>query len=99
MATPMTNYTVDMEQTGLSGWISYREPLLSLRFAYEHFFSSVYIFIPGDEQWAFYCRGAGARQATDRRTEILQRIATEVRKQHAPSAVVQINDFSIELRF
>lgn len=99
MATPLTNYTVEMEQTGLSGWVSYREPLLSLRFAYEHFFSSVYIFVPGDDQWAFYCRGANARQAAERRAEILQRIASEVRNKHAPSAIVQINDFGIELRF
>jgi len=99
MATPPTNYTIEMQLTGLSGWISYRESLLSLRFAYEHLLNSIYIFVPGDDQWAAYCRSAGAKGATTRRTEILQRVATEVRSQHAPRAVVQISDYGIEILF
>ncbi|WP_128547900.1 hypothetical protein [Larkinella soli] len=99
MATPLTNYTVEMEQTGLSGWISYREPLLSLRFAYERMLTSVYIFVPGDGQWAAYCRSSGARNATTRRAEIIQRIANEVRNRHSSTGGVQISDFGIEVLF
>ncbi|GAB3323897.1 hypothetical protein GCM10027299_20580 [Larkinella ripae] len=98
MATPLTTYTVEMEHTGLSGWISYREPLLTLRFAYERMLTSIYIFVPGDEQWPAYCRSAGAKTATLRRAEIIQRIAAELRNQQSPS-MVQINDFGIEVVF
>ena len=99
MAPPLTNYTIEMEWTGLAGWINYRESLLSLRFAYERMLTSIYIFVPGDEQWAAYCRSAGAKNATARRTEILERVATEVCNQHAPLAMVQVNDYGIELLF
>ena len=99
MASPLTNYSVEMEESGLSGWVNYREPFISLRFAYEHFFKSVVIFVPGNDQWAFYCRGAKSRQASDRRTEIMARIADEVRRQHAPEAAVRISDFGIELTY
>ncbi|MGA0557020.1 hypothetical protein ACO2Q8_10240 [Larkinella sp. VNQ87] len=98
MATPLTNYTVEMEHTGLSGWVNYREPMLTLRFSYERMLTSIYIFVPGDGQWPAYCRSAGARTATPRRDEIIQRIATELRIQHA-SSMVQINEFGIEVMF
>ncbi|MFC5411335.1 hypothetical protein ACFPMF_18580 [Larkinella bovis] len=98
MATPLTTYTVEMEQTGLSGWISYREPLLTLRFAYERMLTSIYIFVPGDEQWSAYCRSSRAQTAALRRSEIIHRIAAELRNQQAPS-MVQINDFGIEVMF
>jgi hypothetical protein len=98
MATPLNNYIVEMEHTGLSGWISYRESMLTLRFSYERMLTSIYVFVPGDEQWPAYCRSAGAKTATPRRTEIIQRLATELRNQQAPS-MVQINDFGIEVVF
>ncbi|WP_460634366.1 hypothetical protein [Larkinella harenae] len=98
MATPLNHYTVEMEHTGLSGWISYRESMLTLRFSYERMLTSIYVFVPGDEQWPAYCRSSGAKIATPRRAEIMQRIATELRNQQAPS-MVQINDFGIEVMF
>lgn len=98
MANPLNTYTVDMEHTGLSGWISYRESMLTLRFSYERMLTSIFVFVPGDEQWAAYCRSAGAKTATPRRAEIIQRLATELRNQQSPS-MVQINDFGIEVMF
>ncbi|MRS61179.1 hypothetical protein [Larkinella terrae] len=98
MATPLTNYTVEMEHTGLSGWISYRESMVTLRFAYERMLTSIYVFIPGDEQWSAYCRSSGAKTATPRRSEIIHRLVTELRNQQAPS-MVQINEFGIEIVF
>ncbi|WP_234736013.1 hypothetical protein [Tellurirhabdus bombi] len=99
MATPLSQYVVELENAGYSGWVAYREPALALRFAYERSLNSAYIYIPGDDQWASYCRSAGAKPAAERRAEILQRIATEVKKLQTAAAVVQINDFGIELLF
>lgn len=98
MATPLTHYTVEIEQTGLSGWINYRESMLTLRFSYERMLTSLYVFVPGNEQWSAYCRSSGARTAGSRRTEIIQRIAAELRAQQA-SSMVQINDYGIEVLF
>ncbi|MFD1142796.1 hypothetical protein ACFQ4C_16845 [Larkinella insperata] len=98
MATPLTHYTVEMEHSGLSGWINYRESMLTLRFSYERMLTSLYVFVPGDEQWSAYCRSSGARTATPRRTEIIQRIAAELRTQQA-SSMVQINEYGIEVVF
>ncbi|WP_266362552.1 hypothetical protein [Tellurirhabdus rosea] len=97
MATPLTQYVVELEQSGPSGWVNYREPALALRFAYEQLLNSAYIFVPGDEQWPAYCRSAGARSASQRRSEIMQRIAADLAKRR--SALANVNDFGIELLF
>ena len=90
---------VEIGQSGRGGTIIYFEAAGSLAFDWEFATNGVDMFVATPEQWDANCRSRNASWAEGRRQEILERVAEEVCKQKATSAVVTIDDNWVHFAF
>ena len=93
------SYAVEIGQTGRGGTIPYSERGSVFSFDWEFAINGVDMFVPTPEQWDAYCQSRGAVWAQGKRHDILGRVAEEVRRQKAASAVVTIEDNWIHFAF
>jgi hypothetical protein len=93
------NYEVKFTTKGRGGWVYYIEDGKTLPFDWDITTAGFDIYVPTSEEWTAFCDGHNALQAKDRREEILQRIAEEVRKQKAKTAKVSIDETGISFSF
>ena len=92
-------FTVEIEQTGRGGTITYTEDQGSLSFDWEFASSGADVFVAPPAQWDANCTSRGAAWAVSRRQEILERVADEVRRQKALGSVITIEDQWIHFEF
>jgi len=92
-------YTVEIEQSGRGGTIRYVENGEALSFDWEFAMDGADVFVPAAEQWDTFCAGRNAGWAKGRRSDILERVAAEVREQKAKCSTVTIDDTWIHFAF
>lgn len=95
----MNDYEVEIIDCGRSGDVIYKEQESSMSFWWELSTVGAMISIPSDEMWNAFCERENASWAKDRKAEIVERMASETRRQKAASAVIDIEDEWIHLKF
>ncbi len=93
------NYQVRIEDHGRAGNVEYIERGSMLKFWWEFTMTGAAIWIPTAQEWANFCQEQRAVWAIDRRQEIVERIAEQVKEKRASSAKIKITDQWIELEF
>ncbi len=92
-------YQVTITQKGPGGWDIYTEGGRKLAFEWQFSAEGVAISVPTPQGWDDYCEKNDAGWAKGRRQEILERIAQEVRRKKAKTAVISYEDDWIILSF
>lgn len=95
----MNDYEVEITTSGRSGDVIYKEQNNALSFWWEFSTKGVMISIPSDEKWKAFCERGNAAWAKERKSEIVNRIAAETKRQKASSSVIGIEDEWINLTF
>jgi len=93
------DYQVQITQNGRDGVDYFIEGDSRLPFYWEFTMGGVAIEVPTLEEWDGYCDIKRAPRAKGRRQEILVKLANEVRRRKAKSAVISIEDNWIILTF
>ena len=99
MQNQTNEYEIEITSGGRSGDIIYKEQGDSLSFWWEFSTDGAMISIPSDKKWNAYCEGENAAWATNRKPEIVERMAAETHRQKASSARIEIEDEWIYLKF
>lgn len=95
----MVEYEVEITSEGRSGNVLYKEQEGCLNFWWEFSADGAFINIPSNENWDNFCERSNASWGKDRKLEIVQRVASETKRQKAPSAEIEIQDEWINLYF
>ena len=94
-----TGFEVEVTSEGRSGNVIYKEANNSLSFWWEFSTKGAYINIPADEKWDDFCEHAGFQNGKGRKVKIVERIASETKRQKALSAEIVIEEEWINLYF
>jgi hypothetical protein len=92
-------YEVDIVREGRGGSVYYREDSWTLPFNWDITVDGFEVYVPRPDKWDEFCRRNNAPQGRNRRQEILERVAEEVRRKRAKKAKVTIDDMSIIFSF
>src|SRR5881394_2284554 len=93
-------YSVELEQQGREGWLTYIENGKQLKFPVEQLGipAGVGISVPTEDRWNAYCDKQKAEWAKDRREQIVQRVAQGGLRQRYPGGYFDVTDQWINLR-
>ncbi len=95
----MKEYKVEITSEGRAGNVFYKETDGKLTFWWEFSMNGASIRIPSDEKWNSFCKSENAQWATNRKVEIVRRIADETKLQRASTAKIKIENEWINLLF
>jgi hypothetical protein len=93
------NYEVKVAREGRGGTVYYREGGQTLPFYWDITVDGFEVYVPTPDEWDEFCRKNNADQCKNRRQEILERVAEEVRRKRAKSAVVTMDGMGIHYSF
>ena len=91
------SFEVEITQQGPGGVYYYVELGVRLPFEWEFSSDGLDIAVPTPGDWNAFCANHNARFAANRRHEILERVAEQVRKRKVKSAKVAIDDHYVSL--
>jgi len=93
------SYEVEIKRDGRGGWVYYREGKAVLPFDWDITSVGFEVYLPPSVEWDDFCRRNNATRCNDRRAQIVERVAEEVRRKRARKAKVTIDDLGISFSF
>ena len=93
------NYEVTIVSEGRGGWVYYREDKATLPFDWDITSIGFEVYLPSSTEWDDFCKQNNAAQYIDKRHQIVERLAAEVRRKKAKKAKMTIDDWGISFSF
>jgi len=93
------DYKVDIKRQGRGGTVYYREGETTLPFAWDVTAVGFEVYLTPTAEWNDFCKENNAMQCIERRQQIVERLAEEVRRKKGKKAKITIDDMGISFSF